>query len=67
MADNFAIRVRGHLDARWSTWFDGLTVTTHKDGTTLIEGPVADQAALFGLLQKLRDMGVPLLSVTQLS
>ncbi len=66
MADHFAIRVRGHLDARWSAWFDGLTVTTQNDGTTLIEGPVADQAALFGLLQKMRDMGVPLLSVTQL-
>jgi hypothetical protein len=67
MADNYAIRVRGHLDVRWSAWFDGLTVTTHTDGTTLIEGPVADQAALFGLLQKMRDVGLPLLSVTQLS
>ena len=54
----FAIRVQGHLDARWSAWFDGLTVTTENDGTTLIEGPVADQAALFGLLQKMRDMGL---------
>ncbi len=59
----FAIRVKGHLDARWSAWFDGLTITTKNDGTTLIEGPVADQAALFGVLQKMRDMGLPLLSV----
>ena len=61
----FAIRVQGHLDARWSAWFDGLTVTNDRDGTTLIEGPVADQAALFGLLQKMRDMGLPLLSVVR--
>ena len=63
MADSFAIRVQGHLDARWSAWFDGMAVTTQKDGTTLIEGQVADQAALFGLLLKMRDMGLPLLSV----
>lgn len=61
----FAIRVKGHLDARWSAWFDGMTVTTETGGTTLIEGPVADQAALFGLLQKMRDMGLPLLSVVR--
>ena len=61
----FAIRVQGHLDARWSAWFDGLTVTTEKDGTTLIEGPVADQAALFGVLLRMRDLGLPLLSVTR--
>ena len=66
MAYTYAIRVRGHLDARWSAWFDGLTVTTQEDGSTLVEGPVADQAALFGLLQKMRDIGLPLLSVTQL-
>jgi hypothetical protein len=63
MADSFSIRVQGHLDARWSAWFDGMAVTTQKDGTTLIEGQVADQAALFGLLLKMRDMGLPLLSV----
>jgi hypothetical protein len=63
MADSFAIRVQGHVDARWSAWFDGMAVTTQKDGTTLIEGQVADQAALFGLLLKMRDMGLPLLSV----
>ena len=58
-----AIRVKGHLDGRWSAWFDGLTVTTEDDGTTVIRGPVTDQAALFGLLQKLRDVGLPLVSV----
>ena len=63
MADSFSIRVQGHLDARWSAWFDGMVVTTQKDGTTLLEGRVADQAALFGLLLKMRDMGLPLLSV----
>jgi len=57
------IRVKGHLDGRWSAWFDGLTVTTEDDGTTAIRGPVTDQAALFGLLQKLRDVGLPLVSV----
>ena len=59
------IRVKGHIDARWSAWFDGLTVTSHGDGTTLIHGPVPDQAALFGLLQKLRDIGLPLLTVVR--
>jgi hypothetical protein len=59
------IRVKGHLDARWATWFDGLTVTNDSDGTTLLTGPAADQAALHGLLQKVRDMGLPLLSVKQ--
>lgn len=56
------IRVKGQLDARWSTWFDGLTVTV-EDGTTLIHGQVVDQAALFGVLQKLRDLALPLISV----
>jgi len=55
--------VKGHIDARWSGWFDGLTVTAHNDGTTVIHGHVTDQAALFGLLQKLRDIGLPLVSV----
>ncbi|MCW2795575.1 hypothetical protein [Nocardioides sp.] len=63
--DQVVIRVQGHLDPRWSAWFDGLTVTTESDGTTLIHGPVQDQAALFGLLQKLRDVGLPLLSVVR--
>ena len=59
----YEIRLKGHLDARWAAWFDGLTVTRHSDGTTIIHGPVADQAALHGLLQKTRDLGLPLISV----
>ena len=61
----YAIRVQGRLDSRWVAWFDGMTVTPQSDGTTTIHGPVVDQAALHGLLRKLRDVGLPLLSVTQ--
>ena len=61
----FELRVKGHLDARWADWFDGLTLTRSIDGTTVLDGEVADQAALHGLLQTLRDLGLPLLSVTQ--
>ena len=61
----YDIRVKGHLDGRWAAWFDGLSLTTQNDGTTTIAGPVVDQAALHGVLQKLRDLGVPLVSVTQ--
>ena len=64
--DSFAIRIAGRLDARWATWFDGLSVTNEDDGTTTIQGPVADQAALHGLLQKVRDLGLELVSVTRL-
>ena len=60
----YEIRVQGHLDARWTAWFDGLTLTHGSGGTTIIHGPVADQAALHGLLQKTRDLGLPLISVT---
>ena len=60
----YEIRLKGHLDSRWAAWFDGLTLTNESDGTTLIHGPVTDQAALHGLLQKVRDMGLPLVSVT---
>ena len=56
---------RDTSSARWAAWFDGLTLTNEPDGTTLIRGPVADQAALHGLLQKVRDTGLPLVSVTQ--
>jgi hypothetical protein len=62
----YEIRVKGHLDTRWTAWFDGLNLTSEGDGTTVISGPVVDQAALHGLLQKLRDVGIPLLSLTQL-
>jgi hypothetical protein len=62
----YEIRVAGHLDSRWAAWFDGLSLAQADDGTTVIRGPVVDQAALHGVLQKLRDLGVPLISVTQL-
>ena len=62
--ERYEIRLKGHLDARWAAWFDGLILTNESDGTTLIHGPVADQAALHGLLQKTRDLGLPLISVT---
>jgi hypothetical protein len=61
----YEIRLKGHLSPRWATRFDGMTLTTRADGTTLIDGPVVDQAALHGLLRTLRDLGLPLLSVTQ--
>jgi hypothetical protein len=59
----YEIRIKGQLDARWSDWFDGLTFTHSGDGTTIIRGTVADQAALHGLLAKVRDVGLPLVSV----
>ena len=62
----YEIRVEGHLDTRWAAWFDGLTLARGSDGTTIIRGPVADQAALHGLLQKIRDLGLPLISVNHL-
>ena len=58
------IRVQGHLEPRWSEWLDGLTLARNGDGTTVIEGTVVDQAALFGVIDRLRDMAVPLISVT---
>ena len=61
----YQIRVKGHLADRWSGWFNGLTLTRCSDGTSLLEGPVVDQAALHGLLQKVRDTGLPLVSVTR--
>lgn len=62
----YEIRVKGHLDPRWAASFDGMILTGHVDGTTVIHGPVLDQAALHGLLQRLRDVGVPLISVAQI-
>ena len=62
----YQITVKGHLNANWATWFDGLTITALPNGTTIISGPVVDQAALHGVLRKVRDLGVPLLSVTRL-
>ena len=60
----YEIRTQGHLDARWAAWFDGLVLTRGSDGTTVIHGPALDQAALYAVLLKLRDLGLPLLSVT---
>ena len=59
----YEIRVEGILDEKWSGWFDGLTITPQTSGETLLSGPVADQSALHGLLNKIRDMGLPLSSV----
>jgi hypothetical protein len=64
-AGRYEIRLAGHLDGHWTRWFDGLAVSHPGDGTTLISGPVADQAALHGVLQRVRDLGLPLLSVTR--
>jgi hypothetical protein len=61
----YEIRIRGHLGSRWATWFDGMTLTAMSDGTTVLEGPIVDQAALHGVLHKVRDTGLPLLSVNQ--
>jgi hypothetical protein len=63
-AGHYEIRLRGHLDARWAEWFEELVLTRERAGTTLLRGPVIDQAALHGLLQKVRDTGLPLVSVT---
>jgi len=62
----YEIRVNGHLGSRWAAWFDGLNLTTEDDGTTVLRGPVVDQSALHGLLLKLRDIGIPLVSLTEL-
>lgn len=61
---SYEIRIQGHLDDQWADWFGGLRVTLEANGDTLLTGPVVDQAALHGLLRKVRDLGMPLLSVT---
>ena len=59
----YQIRIKGHLGNQWTDWFEGLTITLEDNGDTLLTGPVVDQAALHGLLKKVRDLGMPLLSV----
>ena len=62
----YQIRIKGHLDHQWTEWFEGLTITLEEDGDTLLTGPIIDQAALHGLLKKVRDLGLPLVSVSPL-
>lgn len=62
----YQIRIHGQLDSHWTDWFDGLTITLEEDGDTLLTGPVIDQAALHGLLKKVRDLGIALVSVNPL-
>jgi hypothetical protein len=60
----YQIRLKGHLGPQWSEWFGDLSITLEEDGVTLLAGPVADQAALHGLLKKVRDLGLPLLAIS---
>jgi hypothetical protein len=59
----YQIRVEGHLGPEWTDWFEGFAITPQADGDTLLTGPIADQAALHGLLKRVRDLGIPLLSI----
>ena len=61
----YQIRLMSHLSSEWTDWFEGLTITLEENGDTLLSGPVVDQAALFGLLKKVRDLGMTLVSVNQ--
>jgi hypothetical protein len=65
MAETYHIRVRGHLDAAWASWFEELAVTNERGGEALLAGPIVDQAALHGILVRIRDLGLPLLSVNR--
>ncbi|MBK8616407.1 MAG: DUF4386 domain-containing protein [Anaerolineales bacterium] len=65
MAVEYQIRIEGHLGSQWADWFDGFSITLEADGKTLLSGPVPDQPALYGLLRKVRDLGLPLVSVNQ--
>ena len=62
----YQIRIKNHLDSHWTDWFNGMAITLEEDGVTVLTGPVADQAALHGLLKKVRDLGMPLVSVVQI-
>lgn len=66
-SDWYEVRVQGRLDPRWAAWLSGLAISQAEDGTTVLRGQLADQAALHGLLHQLRDIGLPLLSVVQVS
>ncbi len=59
----YQIRIKGHLDAQWKDWFEGMTITLEENGDTVLTGEVVDQAALYGLLRKVRDLGMPLISI----
>jgi len=61
----YQIRLEGHLDTQWTNWFSSLAITLEENGDTLLTGPIADQAALFGLLKKVRDLGLPLVSLNR--
>jgi hypothetical protein len=61
----YQIRIKGQLNPQWADWFGGLTITLEKDGESLLTGPVVDQAALYGLLKKIRDLGMPLVSLNR--
>lgn len=60
----YEIRLRGHMDRQWANWFNGMSITLEENGDTLLTGPVIDQAALHGLLRRIRDLGIPLLALT---
>lgn len=64
-AGRYEIRLKGRLDAHWATWFDGLTISQERDGTTVISGGIPDQAALHGVIQRVRDLGLALVSVAR--
>ena len=63
----YQIRLQGHLDSQWSNWFDGMAISLAENGDTILTGSIADQAALFGVLRKVRDVGLPLLAVNCLN
>jgi len=63
----YQIKIEGHLRAQWTAWFEGLSIALEPDGMTLLTGPVVDQAALYGLLKKIRDLGMPLVAVNRIA
>jgi hypothetical protein len=67
MPTYYEITIQGHLDQHWSEWFDGLTITHEPNGTTTLAGPIVDQAALHGVLIKVRDLGLPLIGVCRMT